>query len=132
MGHLVLFDGECALCNRAVRALLQADRDRHLFFAPLQGETASQLLSPPIPLDTLVLIEDFDSSSPSSFRYGKGALRILWHLSGWHRAVGFLSFLPAWIIDPFYRLIARHRHLLIRESMSSAPLEELSWGRLLP
>lgn len=132
MAYLVLFDGECALCNRAVRALIQADRNQLFLFAPLQGETASKLVAPPIPLDTLILVEGFHSHQPRLLRYGKGALRICWHLPGWYKGIGLLSFLPAWAIDPLYRLVARNRHLLIAGSASSVPLEELSKGRLLP
>lgn len=131
MTHLVLFDGECALCHRAVRTLLSVDRDRRFFFAPLQGATAKKFLPPPISLDSLILIENFEGTHPKIWRYGKGALRICWHLSGCYKLLGLLSFLPRWPIDPLYRLIARNRHLLIRATPSGS-LEEMAEGRLLP
>ncbi|MBI1185029.1 DUF393 domain-containing protein, partial [bacterium] len=41
---IVFFDGVCGLCNRLVDFLLKQDRSGKLLFAPLQGETAAQLL----------------------------------------------------------------------------------------
>src|SRR5262245_17251873 len=40
---IVLFDGACAFCNRAVDWLLRRDPEGRLRFAPLQGETAARL-----------------------------------------------------------------------------------------
>ena len=42
-GNIVLFDGTCPLCHRAVVWLLQHDPAGRLRFAPLQGETAQVL-----------------------------------------------------------------------------------------
>lgn len=42
--HLVLYDGVCGLCDRAVQFLLAEDRDGVLTYAPLQGETARAAL----------------------------------------------------------------------------------------
>ena len=41
--HLVLYDGECGVCSRVVRWLIDADRHGVLRFAPLQGATATEL-----------------------------------------------------------------------------------------
>lgn len=94
---IVLFDGECAMCNRAVRFLSARDKKRQFEFRP------------GAPDETLVLIDD----RGRHLRYGKGALRIAWYLGGWWRLVGLLSFLPKFLIDPIYRFIARRRHLFV-------------------
>lgn len=57
--HLVLFDGDCAVCNRAVQFLLDHDDAHQLHYAPLQGELAADLLErhPELAeLDTLVYV----------------------------------------------------------------------------
>ncbi|MBS0621541.1 MAG: DUF393 domain-containing protein [Verrucomicrobia bacterium] len=95
--HVIYFDGECSLCNRTVCFLQRQDK-KHLFrYEPLgeQGET-------------LIFLEE----GKKPLRYGKGALRIFWHLGGLWRLLGIFSFLPAFIVDPIYRLIARNRHFL--------------------
>ena len=43
--HLVLYDGVCGLCDRAVQFLLAEDREAVLHYAPLQGEAARELLA---------------------------------------------------------------------------------------
>src|SRR5207247_9951781 len=43
---IIFFDGVCAMCNRFVDLILRADRREVFRFAPLQGETARELLPP--------------------------------------------------------------------------------------
>jgi predicted DCC family thiol-disulfide oxidoreductase YuxK len=91
---VILYDGECALCNRSVGFIQQRDK-RHRF-----------TFKPGAPEDTLVL----RCSDGREWRYGKGALRILWLLGGWWRVPGLLSFLPRHLVDGPYRWIATRRH----------------------
>src|SRR5216110_982146 len=42
---IVLYDGVCGLCNRAVQFLLKRDRHDRLQFASLQSDLAARLLS---------------------------------------------------------------------------------------
>ncbi len=103
---VIFFDGECPLCNRAVRFLASRDKKEKFAYAPLQGETAKKTFGQPPALDTLVLVE---GNRP--LYYGKGALRICWYLGGAWRLLGALSFLPTLLADGIYRLIAKNRHL---------------------
>ena len=41
---VLLYDGECGLCNRLVRLLLRADRAGRLNYAPLQSGPAQTYL----------------------------------------------------------------------------------------
>ncbi|MGE3953861.1 MAG: thiol-disulfide oxidoreductase DCC family protein [Parachlamydiales bacterium] len=93
---LILYDGDCALCNRAVRFLMERDKEGKFTYEP-NGDPN---------IDTLVLVEE-----GQSLYYGKAVLRICWHLGGWWRLLGVLSFLPTGLADAIYRLIARNRHL---------------------
>ena len=43
-GPVLLFDGECGLCNRVVRLAAALDREGKLRFAPLQGPSAQAYL----------------------------------------------------------------------------------------
>ncbi|MCD6051631.1 MAG: hypothetical protein K0Q55_3040, partial [Verrucomicrobia bacterium] len=57
---LVLFDGDCGLCQRSVRFLLAEDRAKAFSFAPLQGATAAPILErhrlAEAPLRSMVLV----------------------------------------------------------------------------
>ena len=59
--HLVLFDGDCAVCDAGMLWLMDHDPDRRLSYAPLQGTTAAEVLSrhPELPpdLDSMILVQ---------------------------------------------------------------------------
>ncbi|MFI0435780.1 MAG: thiol-disulfide oxidoreductase DCC family protein [Parachlamydiaceae bacterium] len=133
--HLVFYDGECGLCDRVVQLLIAQDQQRLFVFASLQGKTASQYLSHlPAAIrftDSLILIENYRSSSPRVHILAKGALRIAW-LLGWPwLLVGWLSFFPGWVFGWVYRLIASHRHYFFSKTTCIVPLAE-DQERFLP
>ena len=77
--HLVLYDGECGLCDRGVRFLLPRDRARVLTFAPLQGTTAERLrtrLNVPRDLDSLLFVRDAESPQEVLFVRSSAVLQI--------------------------------------------------------
>lgn len=116
MKHLIFYDGECPLCNRAIRFILSADLKGAFYFAPLKGETAAKkiahlhLKNPN--LDTLVLLQNVNTSQEKLLIEGKGAFRVLWLLGGKYKLLGWLSFLPSFPFDAAYRLLARYRYRL--------------------
>ena len=114
--HLVFYDGKCGFCDRVVVFLLKQNQKKQFLFAPLQGETAQrELKEMPDPVkqaDSLILIENYQTPEQKISIFGKGAFRIAWLLGGKWGAVGWLSFLPSFLYDWGYRLVARNRHLL--------------------
>lgn len=114
--HLIFYDGTCPLCNHSVRFVLAADKDKQFLFAPLKGETAAReistlhLRSPK--LDTFVLLQNYGTDHEKTLIEGKAALRVLWLLGGFYAWMGWLSFLPSFLFDAIYRLIARYRFKL--------------------
>jgi len=114
MKHLIFYDGTCGLCHEAVQFILKHDKNKVFMFAPLQGETAAKLLknwratSPSA--DSLVLIENYEiGQSEEILTFGIGALRICWLLGGLWKTVGVISFLPSFLYDWVYKLIAKRR-----------------------
>lgn len=133
--HLVFYDGECGLCDWFVQFLLKHDTKERFVFAPLQGETAAQYLQnlpPEIKFtDSLILIENYRSSYPHVFILAKGALRIAW-LLGWPwMLLGCLSFLPGWMFNWIYRLVAQNRHYFLADSTCKIPSSDQK-ERFLP
>ncbi len=114
--HLIFYDGQCGLCDRAVHIVLKADHQYLFAFAPLQGHTAASLLKD-IPeelrgADSVILIENYKLPSRHVSIRSKAAFRTCWLLGGWYRLIGWKGFLPAWLFDWGYRLIATNRHRL--------------------
>ena len=54
--YLVLYDGECGLCDRSVQFLLRHDKKGVLTYAPLQGEAARPFVGEKPALDTMMLV----------------------------------------------------------------------------
>lgn len=107
-GPTVLYDGVCGLCHRSVAFLIERDRDQ-LWYAPLQGETAAALRAehPEIPetLESVVFVDNGRVYLRSkAFFYGAKYLTRPW------RWAYYLRWLPAFLLDLPYRLIARIRY----------------------
>lgn len=111
MEPLVLYDGECGLCDRSVRWILRHDARGRLRFAPLQGETVArlraQIVGIPTDLASVVLVTD-----GQVYLRSKAAMHIAWHLRWPWRALYGLRWIPAFIADLPYRLVAALRYRL--------------------
>jgi predicted DCC family thiol-disulfide oxidoreductase YuxK len=106
---IVFFDGVCGMCNFFVNVLLRIDRRQVFLIAPLQGETAARLLPPlsakPEEWSMIVLDEKgkvFDQSDAS--------LEVYRRLGGLWWLLSLARFVPRFIRNPAYRVIARNRY----------------------
>jgi predicted DCC family thiol-disulfide oxidoreductase YuxK len=112
--HIVFFDGECPLCHKAVRHIIEIDTEKKFLFAPLTGETANDILIGPQKelrsMNSLVLVENYDSTDRKFWVRSRAILRIYWLVKNGWELLGALSFLPGWLGDIFYRWLAAHRH----------------------
>ena len=112
--HLIFFDQDCPFCVKAIQHVLEIDKDQKFIFAPLGGETAKNILTGPLKpyaeMNTVVLIEDYQSTERQFWVRSKAALRTYWLVGNGWGIIGWLSFLPCWIGDFIYRLFKEHRH----------------------
>ena len=130
---VLLYDGECGLCNRLVLSLLRSDRDGRLNFAPLQSPPAQAYLGsqglPVADFDSLVFVSDWDHPLPGGYRLRTdGALAACKVVSGAWSAMAWLGILPRGFRDFFYRLIARTRYTLFGK-YRPAPLPNPAWEK---
>ena len=111
--RLVLYDGVCGLCDKSVQWLLDKDEAGALRFAPLQGETAQAILArhPEVPegLDSVLFVEREGGEERVRWR-SRAIFHICRHLTGGWRALSWFRFLPAFLTDLGYRLIAKIRY----------------------
>ncbi|MDB6115846.1 MAG: hypothetical protein JWQ62_2791, partial [Lacunisphaera sp.] len=97
---VLLYDGECGLCSRIVRALLRSDVAGRLHYAPLQSEPAQcYLQAQGLPLrdfDSLVFVSDWNDPALGAYRLRTdGALAAAREAGGVWRAVAWLRVVPA-------------------------------------
>jgi predicted DCC family thiol-disulfide oxidoreductase YuxK len=130
---VLLYDGECGLCNGVVRFLLREDAGGRMRFAPLQSPAAQAYLRaqglPTEDFDSLVFAPDWDRPENGGPRLRTdGALAAADEIGGVWRVISWASVLPAAVRDPFYKVIARSRYALFGEYRPS-PLPEAEWQR---
>ncbi len=106
---LLLYDGECMLCSRAVQYVLKHEAEHILHFAHLDSQVGqkwmSKVNSQRGPVDTLVLIED-----GKVFLYSEAALRLSRYLIRPYSFLALGRIVPRLIRDAVYRFIARNRY----------------------
>ena len=128
---VLLYDGECGLCNGVVRFLIRHDPEGRLRFAPLQSPLAQGYLRlqglPADDFGSLVFVPDWNDRGPGRFLLRTaGALACFAELRGAWRMVSWLRIIPAFLRDPVYRLIARTRYRLFG-IYRSKPLPDPAW-----
>ena len=133
-GPVLIFDGECALCSRSVRLMLRWERKPGVVrFAPMQSPPARELLRAhnfdPDVMTSVVLIEQRDERDAVSVR-SRAVLRLMRYLRApwrWGRVLGVV---PAWFLDPLYRMLAKHRYAIFGKADRCA-IDERIAGRTL-
>jgi predicted DCC family thiol-disulfide oxidoreductase YuxK len=130
---VLLYDGECGLCNALVHFMLRHDRRGVLVFAPLQGKTGQAFLRGhgmnTQDFDSLVFIDDLTRADTGFFLRTEGALRALEYMGGgWRRVACVLRVVPVSCRDVFYRMVARMRYRLFGRYQPE-PLPNREWER---
>ena len=113
---LILYDGICGLCNRFVQFLIARDSRDRFRFAALQSElgqtTVARHGGDPDAVSTVYLIQHLGTDQERARIRGKAALYAIDRLGGGWRILGLLRFLPAFLLNAGYNVIARFRYRL--------------------
>jgi predicted DCC family thiol-disulfide oxidoreductase YuxK len=111
---IILYDGVCGLCNRLVQFLLKRDIHDRIRFASLQSEFAGKVLrrhgADPDDLDTVYVIEDYETANERLLARSDAVLNIVQELGGFWKVAGWGKILPRPIRDALYKLVARNRY----------------------
>jgi predicted DCC family thiol-disulfide oxidoreductase YuxK len=127
---VLYFDGDCGLCSRSVRFLMEQDRSGALYFAPLQGETAARRLEPRWreSLSTVV----YQKVGPDILIRSDAVLQALIDTgSRWRFLARPALWIPRAFRDAVYDWIAERRSKFFFKSSCSLPSEDES-RRILP
>lgn len=104
---IVLFDGQCGLCNRSVKFILKKERAPYLLLSPLQSEKGKSLLNQfqlKDKADSIVYIKNNKAYLKSG-----AVLRLCLQLKGlWPLMIIFII-VPTFIRDAIYDYIAKNR-----------------------
>ena len=119
-GAIVLYDGVCGLCNRAVQFLLQRDRHDRFRFAPLQSSFAATLLArhgiDHTNLDTVYALRNHEKPDEQLLTGGDAVLFFAEMLGGIWRVARLARMVPRPIRNRLYDFVARNRYRVFGKS----------------
>jgi predicted DCC family thiol-disulfide oxidoreductase YuxK len=106
---ILLYDGDCILCSRAVVWIINHDIEKRIKFCPLQSEMVNNISGidrkENYEIDIVYLIHKGRISDRSSV-----TIQII-DLLGWPwKVFSFIKLIPKSIRDAVYDLIAKHRY----------------------
>jgi predicted DCC family thiol-disulfide oxidoreductase YuxK len=105
---VIFYDDVCVMCNGFVNLMLTIDRRQQFLFAPLGGEASRKIL-PPLPEDpgqwSMVYVDESGIHDESD-----ASLEVYRRLGGIWWLLSLARFVPRWIRNPAYRVLARNRY----------------------
>ncbi len=106
---IVFFDSHCLLCNASVQYILRHEVRHELRFAPINGSSWQAItgrMDSTLPPDSIVVADN-----GSILEYSTAVIRILRSMGGrWTFLGRIASLFPRFILDFFYKIIARNRY----------------------
>jgi predicted DCC family thiol-disulfide oxidoreductase YuxK len=130
---VLLYDGECGLCNGVVLFMLRHDRAGRLRFAPLQSAQGQDFLQsqglPTSDFGSLVFVPDWVRPARGDYLVRTdGALAAFAELDRPWRALSGLRVVPRVLRDAVYKLISKTRYALFGQ-YTPGPLPDPSWEK---
>lgn len=109
--NILFFDGYCGLCNELVDWMITHDKSETIFFASLQGETASRALPPEViqKMDTVIYLRKNQTHVQS-----EAILYALLDMGYPKFLIQIFLFIPRFVRDFIYRIIAKNRYKFFR------------------
>ena len=120
---IVFYDAACPFCSRAVRFILKHEKNKQLFFSSLQGDYTKSFLPKhgvsEVDMSTFYLFHEERIYSKST-----AALRLLPFLKWYLFFLNVFWIIPPFIRDYIYRVIAKNRYKLFRNTCEIGNLSD--------
>ncbi len=108
---VLFFDGDCSLCNGAVRFILKHEKNQDIHFAALESDYAAEEFAGLELPDSLVF-----KIGNQVFIKSAAVFKVAEHLKGWPRLFRIFRFLPNSLLNWKYDFVARHRKRIFGHS----------------
>lgn len=114
---VLLYDGECGVCDKSVQMILKHDRRKVMRFAALQSNYGREVVARHSSLsnvDSLILVEPADEKREEQvFIRSTAVLRIVAYLGGVWKLLLIGYLIPRPIRDFLYDVVARNRYRIL-------------------
>jgi predicted DCC family thiol-disulfide oxidoreductase YuxK len=105
---ILLFDGDCYLCQNSVQFVIRRDHKKVIHFASLQSEFGQRLLKEQglveVPNSLVLLDQD------KLFLKSEAVLQLIQHFSWRWRTLTIIKWVPRFMRDAIYDWVASHRY----------------------
>jgi len=132
---IILYDGVCGLCNRLVQFVLKHDSRDQFRFASLQSDFATRVQrhgAAPEDLDTMYVLLDQGLPAERLASRSEAAVVVLKELGGaWRVLSVVLGWLPGWLRNWGYNLVARNRYRIFGKYDSCPIPSEKDRGKFI-
>lgn len=108
MERIILFDGECNLCNSSVQFILKRDPNEEFKFTSLQGKIGQDLLNRHglgMDVNSFILLED-----EKLYLKSDAALHVCRQLNGLWKLFTIFLVVPRFVRDFVYDIVAANRY----------------------
>jgi len=120
---ILFYDGDCGLCSRSVRFLIQRDKQALLFYAPIQGETAERLLDAELRKSVATAV--YRSPTGREHLRSDAVLHALIDMrSSWRFLARPALWIPRSWRDGIYNWVADRRHRFFPKNSCALPTPE--------
>jgi predicted DCC family thiol-disulfide oxidoreductase YuxK len=108
---IILFDGVCNFCNRTVNVIIEHDKVAKFQFAASQTQAGINILQQ-FKLDQKASASVILIDNDKVYTKTDAVIQIAQQLTGWPRLLIGLKFIPKFLRDFGYDLIAKNRYTL--------------------
>lgn len=130
--HLILYDGECGLCSRAMAFTSTNCSSAEVLFIPLESDAAKALLGDRAfeggESDTMFVFPKDSRPGCAPLAKSEAAFFVARHLDWPWKALSAFGWLPTSLLDWAYDHVARNRRMMLGPT-SSCPVPARSSGR---
>ena len=105
MNEIIIFDGECFICNRFYKWVLRNDKKNHFMFTNIQSKFYSENSNIDKSKDSIIVIRN------NKILYESDAINYIFKKTKTQSFLRFiLSIFPRFISNSIYRTIAKNRY----------------------
>jgi predicted DCC family thiol-disulfide oxidoreductase YuxK len=108
---IILFDGVCNFCNRTINIILKYDDQAYFQFAASQSSAAMGIMQA-FNLDEKAISSVILIDNEKVYTKTDAVIQIANHLKGWPRLFMGLKYVPKFLRDFGYDLVAKNRYTL--------------------
>jgi len=122
--NIILFDGECALCNRFVLFVIKQDKKKVFHFSSLQSEVGKSIANEHDlnDISTIVFVSE-DVAKTKSL----AVLSIFNRLPFPYHLLNIFYLIPYFIRDELYDIVARNRYSIFGRNKTCSLYENEDW-----